>query len=189
MLHIANQVTAIPCLGVGLGYRREMKEATLAARADIDFLEVITEHYTDDDPRALRELEEISSLFPVIPHGVSLSIGSMTPLDKQFLQGIKRVCEMTQAPYYSEHLCMTSVPGIDLGHLSPLWFTEDVLQQVIRNVAYVQEYLARPLILENVTYYFDIPGNSMSQAEFFNRLIAATGCGILLDITNVFINS
>ncbi|MBA2288545.1 MAG: DUF692 domain-containing protein, partial [Ktedonobacteraceae bacterium] len=156
---------------------------------DIDFLEVITEHYTDDDPRAQRELEEISSLFPVIPHGISLSIGSMTPLDQGLLRGIKRVCEMTQAPYYSEHLCMTSVPGIDLGHLSPLWFTEDVLQQVIRNVTYVQDYLARPLILENVTYYFDIPGNSMSQVEFFNRLIAATGCGILLDITNVFINS
>ncbi|QBD75715.1 DUF692 domain-containing protein [Ktedonosporobacter rubrisoli] len=188
MVQVINQLTSVPFLGVGIGYRQELKQETLRSHAKIDFLEIITEHYTNNS-RMLAELEEICALFPVIPHGISLSIGSMTPLDKQHLRGIKRVCEVTQAPYYSEHLCMTKAPGIDLGHLSPLWFTEEVLERVIQNVLFVQEYLERPLVLENVTYYFDIPGNHMSQTEFFNRLVAATNCGVLLDITNVYINS
>jgi uncharacterized protein (UPF0276 family) len=84
---------------------------------------------------------------------------------------------------------MTRAPGLEIGHLSPLWFTEEVLQNTIANVHQLQDSLGKPLILENVTYPFEIPGADMSQAEFFHRLVAATGCGILLDVANVFINA
>jgi len=188
MLQTTNQLTQIAQLGVGLGYRRPIKQEILAARYELDFLEVITENYLDD-ARHIEELEEICAIFPVIAHGVALSVGSMTPLNRQYLQGIKRVSDITKAPYYSEHLCMSRVPGIDLGHLTPLWFTQEVLRSVIDNVSYIQDYLGKPLILENVTYHLAIPGAEMSQEEFFNRLVAATGCGILLDVTNVYINS
>ena len=84
---------------------------------------------------------------------------------------------------------MTRAPGIDIGHLSPLWFTETVLDITIENVRRVQDYLGKPLVLENVTYPFDIPRADMTQPEFFGRLVEASGCGILLDVTNVYINS
>ena len=161
---------------------------TLPSERYYDVFEVITDNYIRE-PEAREELAFLCTRFPVIPHGVNLSIGSMMPLEKRYLQEIKRISDITKSPYYSEHLCMTRVPGRDIGHLAPLWFTEQTLQQVIDNVLFVQDYLGKPLILENVTYTLEIPLGSMSQTDFFNRLIAATGCGVLLDVTNVFINA
>lgn len=183
-----NSLHTIPYLGSGLGFRRELMQETLAARDSIDFLEIITEDHIGADPH--REiLEEICDHFPVIPHGVSLSIGSADGVDAAYLRQIREVSELTQSPYYSEHLCQTRAPGINIGHLSPLWFTEAVLQTTIDGVNKVQDTLGKPLALENVTYMFSIPHADMPQAEFFNRLVDATDCGILLDVTNIFINS
>ncbi len=187
MQQSVNQVKAIPYLGSGLGYRRELKQEILAAREEIDFLEVLTDQFQPS--WMIEELEQICEIFPVIPHGIGLSVGSMIPLDKGYLRAIKRISDITGSPYYSEHLCVTRAPGIDIGHLSPLWFTEETLENTINNVSYIQDYLGKPLVLENVTYTFDIPGASISQTEFFNRLVDATNCGVLLDVTNVYINS
>jgi uncharacterized protein (UPF0276 family) len=185
---MSDALTAIPVLGSGLGYRRQIRQGILAAREEIDFLEIITDEYSDN-PDYARHLEALCDIFPVITHGVGLSIGSATPLDRQYLRAIKRLSDLTQSPYYSEHLCMTQAPGLDIGHLSPIWFTEEMLATTISRVNEVQDFLEKPLVLENVSYMMAIPHNGMSQTEFFNRLVAATGCGILLDVTNIFINS
>ena len=178
----------VPYLGSGLGFRNALMQKTIEARDAIDFLEIISDNFIGHG--AQREiLEEICDLFPVIPHGVGLSIGSADGVDPTYLQKIRVVSDVTGSPYYSEHLCHTRAPGIDLGHLSPLWFTEEVLGRTIRNVHMVQDALGKPLVLENVTYLFDLPEAEMSQTEFFNRLVNATGCGVLLDVTNVFINA
>lgn len=181
-------LTSIPFLGSGLGYRREIAKHILEHKHAIDFLEIITDQFTNDAAK-MTELEQLCEAFVVIPHGIALSIGSGIPLDREYLRLIKTVSDFTGAPYYSEHLSMTRAPGIDIGHLSPLWFTESVLENTRRNVSEVQDKLGKPLVLENVTYLFEIPGAAMSQAEFFHRLAEDTGCGILLDITNVHINS
>jgi len=178
----------IPHLGSGMGYRREIRREMHAAADDLDFVEIITEQYTGS-VRAQAELERLCDRFRVIPHGVRLSIGSFTPPAPEYLAAIKRVSDTTAAPYYSEHLAVTRAPGLEFGHLSPVWFTEDALQVVIANVRRVQDYLEKPLILENVTYAFEIPEAEMSQPEFFHRLVEATGCGILLDVHNVHTNS
>ena len=102
---------------------------------------------------------------------------------------MKRVSDITGAPYYSEHLAVTRAPGIDIGHLSPVWFTNEVLRAVIDNVHAVQDFLGKPLVLENISYLFDIPNATMTQAEFFHRLVDATGCGLLLDVANVNVNA
>lgn len=188
MQTVTNYLAEIPALGVGLGYRSELKEAIITNRERVDFVEIISDNYLTA-PGSQAALEELCALFPVIPHGVDLSIGSLMPLEWSYLQGIKRVSDVTGSPYYSEHLCMTRVPGRDVGHLAPLWFTEEVLQHVIRRVLTIQDYLGKPLILENVTYLLEIPGGSMTQATFFQRLVEATRCGVLLDLTNVFINA
>jgi uncharacterized protein len=184
----ADWVSAVPFLGSGLGYRREIREQILASGERIDVLEVIADQYVLS-PQKLDELRELCDSFPVIPHGIGLSPGSAAPPGREYLAGIRKVCDITGMPFYSEHLCMTRAPGIDLGHLSPLWYTEEVLAHTIRNVQRTQDALARPLVLENITYLLEIPGATMTQAEFFHRLVDATGCGILLDVTNVFINS
>lgn len=187
-MSVTTALTTIPTFGVGLGYRSELREDILANRTRIDFLEIIADNYLRE-PGALAALEELCALFPVIPHGVDLSIGSVMPLEPAYLRGIKRVSDLTRSPYYSEHLCMTRVPGRDIGHLAPLWFTEALLWHVTEQVMRLQEYLGKPLILENVTYMLELPQSTMSQAEFFQRLVEATGCGVLLDVTNVFINA
>lgn len=177
-----------PYFGAGLGYREELREGIFSRAAEIDCLEILVDEYIVL-PWKWSELENVCHQFAVIPHGVGLSVGSAAPPGAGYLQQIKRVSDLTQAPFYSEHLCMTRAPGVDLGHLSPLWFTEETLDRTIRNVAYVQDYLGKPLVLENVTYLLEIPDGTMSQTEFFTRVVDATGCGVLLDLTNVYINS
>jgi len=181
-------VAGLPYLGSGLGYREELKDAIFAARDVIDFLEVVAEQFLES-PRGLDELRRICDVYPVIPHGLGLSIGSASGVRHEYLSKIKRISDVSGSPYYSEHLCMTSAPGLEIGHLSPLALTEDVLRRAIDNVRVVQEALEKPLVLENVTYLFSIPGEEMTQPEFFARLVESTGCGVLLDITNVFINA
>jgi hypothetical protein len=181
-------LATIPYLGSGLGFRDRLADMTFAARQEIDFVEVVTERYAGG-PAQLDQLREVVDAFPVIPHGLGLSIGTAGPIDKEYLDQIKRVSDLTRSPYYSDHLCMTRAAGIDLGQLAPLWFRDDVLRPTIDRVNEVQDELGKPLVLENVTYLFEIPGADMSQAEFFHRLVDATGCGILLDVTNVYTNA
>lgn len=178
----------IPSFGSGLGYRREIRDALAVQPRAVDFLEILTDQFIADE-RQHRELGEICATFVTIPHGVGLSVGSSSGLDLAYLRAIKRVSDLTGAPYYSEHLCMTRAPGIDIGHLSPMWFTEEILGDTIRNVTQAQDYLEKPLVLENVTYLFDVPNSEIAQADFFRALVQATGCGILLDLTNIYINA
>jgi uncharacterized protein (UPF0276 family) len=185
---INDSLASIPILGSGIGYRQQIAGPLSDRKDEVDFVEIITDQFTRD-AKSLDALRELRKSFAVIPHGIGLSIGSALPLDREYLDRLRAICDVVQAPYYSEHLCMTRAPAIDIGHLSPLWFTNDVLQIAIRNVSEVQEYLGRVLVLENITYLFEIPGGSMSQEEFFRRLTNATGCGVLLDVTNLYINS
>lgn len=120
---------------------------------------------------------------------VDPSIGSVIPLEPVYLQGSKRVSDLTRSPSWSEHLCMTRVPGRDIGHLAPVWFPEALLQHLTVQVTWFQKYPGKPLIRENVMDMLDIPQSTMSQVEFFQRLVAATGCGVLLDVSNVFMNA
>lgn len=182
------KINNIPFIGSGMGFRRQLKQQIYAHKNELDCLEIITDQYIWNDLH-MAELEELCDNFQVIPHGIGLSIGSIMPFNAGYIKNIKRINEITKSSYYSEHLCMTLAPGIDIGHLSPLWFTNEVLNNVIDRVNYVQDTLGKPLILENVTYLVDIPNSAIGQTEFFHKLVDKTNCGILLDITNIFINS
>lgn len=180
--------TGIPYIGSGMGYRREISSQLLAKRDRVDVVELLVEQFISSDTR-LAEAKNICNTIPTVPHGVGLSIGSAASPDLNYLSQIKKISDMCSAPYYSEHLCITKAPAIDIGHLAPLRFTEEALNHTIKNVHIVQEFLNLPLVLENVTYPFYIPGPALSEAEFFTELVNRTGCGILLDLTNVYINS
>ncbi|MDI1435369.1 DUF692 domain-containing protein [Polyangium sorediatum] len=178
---------AIPYLGSGLGFRRRIKSDILAHRGAIDFIEVTTEHFMT--PRQLDELAALRVLLPCVPHGLQLSVGSTAPPTTEYLRCIKRVLEVTGAPYYSDHLAVTSAPGIDLGHLSPVALTRKSLESVVRNISTVQDHTGKLLIVENITYFFDIPGGELSQTDLLNEVVERTGCGLLLDATNLYTNA
>lgn len=181
---------ALPRLGVGLGYRPEIMREIMAHCSEIDVLEVLADRAVKGSARDRAEIRDLAAVFPVIPHGVNLSIGSVDCLeDAAYLRSLGRLVRATRAPYYSDHAAFTKFGGRSIGHLSPLWRTEEQLRVLETNIRAVQRLLKKPLVLETITVPFDIPGSQMGEAEFLNRLTASTGCGLLVDLANVFINS
>lgn len=180
----------IPYLGVGIGLRNEIADETMRYKNDIEVLEIISELFFEDKSEQTRKfLKNFSENFPIIPHGVKLTIGSALPLEKDFLIKIRELCNFTKATYYSDHFALTRMPGIDIGHLSPIWFTKESLEIVAEKVDSVQQFLGIPLVLENITSLFDIKEADFDEPEFISEVCKRTGCGLLLDLTNVHINS
>jgi uncharacterized protein (UPF0276 family) len=179
----------LPYLGAGIGFRPELARAIFNAPKEIDLVEVITDRYFDPNSSEWAELERVCEAFTVVPHGVALSIGSIAPLDRRYLDAIKRVSDMTRAPYYTEHLCMTRAPGVDVGHLAPISLDRKSLRRLIDRVQEVQNHLGKPLVLENVATLFTLGCNTLEEPDFFQHLTDATGCGLLLDLANLYQNS
>ena len=182
-----SSLSSLPYRGVGIGLRDEIAKETLSNHDIIDTLEIITENYFS--PKKQEILGEASALFPVIPHGVELSIGSAEALENYFLKNVKDVCMRVNAAYYSDHFAITRLGDKKIGHLSPIWFTKDSLSLVVDKINRVQDFLGIPLVLENITSFFVIPDADFTEAEFIAEACRRTGCGLLLDITNVHINA
>ncbi len=185
MINIDN----IPYLGSGFGYRPQLHQDIIEHKDKIDFLEIIAERYAYGSSKSLDKLAELSDDFSIIPHGVGLSIGSYQQVSRNHLEKIKGLLKLTKSPYFSEHLAVTNTPGIDIGHLSPISFNQKVLDKVVENIKFTQDFLEVPLVLENITVGHEIPGSTMLQEEFFNAMCERSGCGMLLDLTNLYTNS
>jgi uncharacterized protein len=182
-------IAGIPYMGAGLGHRREVSEGIRTAGDQIDFVEIITEKYISAPRWSLDLLAQLAEQFVVIPHGVSLSVGTAAPTSKSFLQSVRQICTMVNAPYYSDHLAVTQSPGIDIGHLSPVTYNPVTLAHVIDNIKRVQDFLGLPFVLENITETHVVPGSTMALADFLHQVVDRTDCGILLDVTNLYTNS
>jgi uncharacterized protein (UPF0276 family) len=176
-------------LGVGVGYREPMRADIFLNRSKIDFLEITIDHYLDAPPEKQRELALLSDHFTLIPHGLDLSLGSAEGLDDAYVDAVAELVARVDPPYWSEHIAFTRAGGIDIGHLAPLPWTEEALDVLCRNIAEVQRRIPRPFILENITYATILPGAEMSEGEFLARLTERTGCGLLLDVTNLYTNA
>lgn len=174
---------------VGIGHRREIDDGIFENRARFDCLEIIADSYLRPSWRKLRELERLREFFELVPHGLTLSIGTARPPDATYLAEVARLLDWIEAPYHSDHLALTSADGIGLGHLSPIWFTQQSLATVIRNVQVVQDRLKRRLVLETIADPFPLPEAEMSMPEFLHAVCSATDCGVLLDVTNIHINA
>jgi uncharacterized protein (UPF0276 family) len=180
---------ALPALGVGLGFRAPHLSDLFLHRREIDFLEITADHFFEATPEKQDQLELLASHFPLIPHGLNLSLGSAEGIDRGYLEKFAALVARLNPPWWSEHLAFTRAGGIEIGHLTPLPFTREAAQAVARNVETARREIATPLILENITYSLRLPGAEMTEAEFLHRVTDATGCGLLLDVTNLFINS
>jgi uncharacterized protein len=180
----------LPYLGVGLGYRVPLHDDILANADRIDFLEFISDLYLYAPPERVDRLAALRELFPLIPHGVGMSIGTAGALSPEYLHRLAALVQRVDAPWFSDHLSFTRVPDTDVEHLTPLWFTEESLAAVCRNLRQVNDVIAgRLFLLENITYYFPVPGNEMTEAEFVTRVLQDSGAGLLLDVNNVYVNS
>lgn len=179
----------IPFLGVGIGFRSELKSMIFLNRDKIGFLEVIADHYMDAPKEKLEELALLKKHFTVIPHAINLSIGSAEGIDTVYLHKLKKVIDFLEPPYWSEHISYTQAHGIDIGHLAPIIYNDDFLGILKRNILDIQKVIPQKLILENITYHVELPGRTYSDADFLNTLCEQTDCGLLLDLTNLYINS
>lgn len=176
-------------LGSGLGYRPQFRADLFASRAQVDFLEIIADHYFDASPEKLKELDLLRAHFPLVAHGLDLSIGSAEGVDAAYLDKFARLIERIDPPWWSEHLCFTRAGGIDIGHLAALPFTQEAIDVVARNVETVRRRIKAPLVLENVTTVVRVPGGEMDEPEFLTRVLDATGCGWLCDVANLHANA
>jgi uncharacterized protein (UPF0276 family) len=178
-----------PRLGVGLGYRLPLHDDIIANAHRIDFLEFISDQYLYASSEKLDRLTALREHFPLLPHGVGLSVGTAGALDDDYLKRLSSVGDLVDAHWLSDHLSFTKVPDTDIEQLTPLWFTEESLATVVRNMRQLRTVIDRPFLLENITYYFTLPDNDMTEAQFITRALEATDSGLLLDINNVWVNS
>lgn len=178
-----------PDLGFGLGLRTVHFEHILKESPDVDWFEIISENFMDSRGRPRHVLRQVAERYPLVMHGVSMSIGSTDPLDSLYLKKLKDLAAEIEAVWVSDHLCWTGVASQNSHDLLPMLLTEDSLTHVAARVAVVQEILERPLILENPSTYVGFTGSTMPEWEFLSRLSELTGCGLLLDVNNVYVSA
>lgn len=179
-----------PDLGRGLGLRREHYRDVLETKpADVGWFEVISENFMVPGGNPRRVLESVRRDFPVVLHGVSLSIGSTDPLDRRYLDQLDELARAIEPVWISDHLCWGTAHGMNAHDLLPMPYTEEALAHVTRRVIAVQERLGRRILLENPSSYLQAAGNEMSEGEFLGRLARRADCGILLDVNNVFVTA
>lgn len=180
---------AQPALGFGLGLRPDHYQSVLADRPAIDWFEVLTENYLVPGGKPLHYLTRIRELYPLVMHGVSLSIGSSAPLDAGYLRQLKALAARIEPAWISDHLCWTGTGGANLHDLLPLPYTEEALRHVVGRVQHVQDTLGRRLVLENVSSYVSFRDSELSEWDFLRAVAERADCLILLDVNNVYVSS
>ncbi|NIP84138.1 MAG: DUF692 family protein, partial [Planctomycetales bacterium] len=161
----------------------------LHQQPEVDWFEIISENYMDSGGRPRYVLQQIAERYPIVMHGVSLSIGSTDPLDFDYLRKLKQLAEITQAHWVSDHLCWTGVAGRNSHDLLPIPFNEETLRHVVDRIRTVQDYLERPLVLENPSSYVTFAQSTLSEWDFLAQMAAEADCGLLLDVNNVYVSS
>jgi uncharacterized protein (UPF0276 family) len=179
----------LPGLGFGLGLRTQHYQSILETSPDIDWFEVISENYMVRGGKPLYFLDRIRADYPMVMHGVSLSIGSSTEIDKDYLRDLRLLADRIQPAWISDHLCWTGIHGQNMHDLLPLPYTEETASHVAERVNQVQDYLGRRILLENVSSYASYVDSTMSEWEFISLLCEKTDCLLLLDINNIYVSS
>lgn len=179
----------LPDLGIGFGLRRELVDETFEAKDKIDFLEFAPENYMEVGGNAKALLERAAEAFPLISHGLCLSIGSADDLNKDYLKALKKILTQANCAWASDHLCFASFNGVYVQDLLPLPFSKEAVAHVVKRIKAVQEYIERPFLLENISYYTNLPGSEMNEWQFTSEILEKADCGLLLDVNNVYVNS
>lgn len=178
-----------PYLGYGLGLRKEHYETVLSEKPTVDWFEIISENYMVEGGKAIDYLTRIREHYPMVMHGVSMSIGSTQALNFDYLKQLKTLIKRVEPEWISDHLCWTGVNGLNLHDLMPLPYTEEAIQHVADRVSQVQDYLGRQMLLENVSSYVSYSDSQMSEWEFLSEVANRADCLLLLDINNIYVSA
>jgi hypothetical protein len=180
-------------LGIGLGLRTahygRILDQSREHEPDVGWFEIISENYMNTAGKPLYFLDRIAERYPIVMHGVSLSIGSTDALDRAYLAELKKLRDRIGARWVSDHLCWTGVAGHNTHDLLPLPYTEEALRHTTARVRDVQAFLDAPIALENPSTYAEFAGSTMREWEFLSELAREADCGILLDVNNIYVSA
>lgn len=178
-----------PFLGFGVGLRRDHYVHILENHPKVDWFEILSENFMVAGGRALEVLDGVRARYPVVMHGVSMSLGSTDPIRRDYLRELKTLAQRIEPAWISDHLCWTGVGGRNLHDLLPLPYTPEVVRHVAARIREVQDFLERPILIENVSSYMAFKDSTMTEWEFLAEIAERADCGILLDINNIFVSA
>lgn len=176
-------------LGFGLGLRHQHYETILSTQPPIDWFEILTENYLVPGGKPLYYAEKIRSTYPLVMHGVSMSIGSCDPLDMQYLKAVKQLAERLEPEWISDHLCWTGLHGKNTHDLLPLPYTEATIEHLIERIQTIQDFLGQQILIENVSSYVSFKQSEMNEWDFLSEVANRADCYILLDINNIYVSA
>lgn len=179
----------IPNLGIGIGLRPFHYKEIFETNPAIDWFEIISENFMEEDGLPLKNLERILDRYPVVQHGVNLAIGSPDPLDFDYLKKLKLLTKRTKTPWVSDHLCWGRLPGAHFHDLLPLPYTKEVINYVAARARIVQDYLEIPFALENLSSYVSYTQDEMPEWEFYAEIAEKADISMMLDVNNIYVSS
>ena len=175
--------------GVGIGLRHDFVEDLLATSRTVDWLEIAPENYLDLGGWRASELSRCLERWPIITHGIALSVGGPDPLNADYLTQLRALTARTAAPFFTDHACFARAGGHYFHDLLPVPFTEEAARWLGRRAREAAERVERPILLENITYYAEMPGSRLNEGEFLRAVLEDGGAGLLLDLNNVYVNA
>ena len=181
--------TPLPSLGFGLGLRVPHYDYVIEHQPAVDWFEIISENFMVPGGKPLWTLDKIRENYPIVMHGVSLSIGSTDPLNQDYLKQLKQLADRAQPAWFSDHLCWTGVQGKNTHDLMPLPYTEEAIAHIVERIARVQDYMGRQMLIENVSSYVTYTHSAMTEWAFLTEIAARADCLLLLDINNIYVSS
>lgn len=180
----------LPYLGFGLGLRPEHYEEVLEqAPSSIDWFEILTENYLIPGGKPLYYLDKIRQNYPIVMHGVSMSIGSTDAFDYEYLKEVKALVERVEPKWISDHLCWTGVNGLNMHDLLPLPYTLETIEHLVSRINEVQDYLGRQILIENVSSYLTYHESDMTEWEFLTEIAKRADCFLLFDVNNIYVSA
>lgn len=178
-----------PYLGFGLGLRTQHFDDVLNSNPNVDWFEVLSENFMVAGGKPRYYLDEIKERYPLVMHGVSLSIGSSDELDWDYLKQLKTLVNHVNPAWFSDHICWTSFNQVNSHDLLPLPYTEEAIKHIVERIKIVQDFIGRPMLLENVSSYLNYKSSEMTEWEFVNRIAEESGSYILFDVNNIYVSA
>lgn len=179
----------LPDLGIGIGLRTAHYSHILSQWPDVDWFEIISENFMHTGGRPLAVLDQIAERYKIVMHGVSMSIGSTDPLDWNYLRELKKLAKRVNPVWLGDHLCWTGVLSKNSHDLLPVPYNEETLNYVVERIRTIQDFLERPLVVENPSTYVTFKSSTMPEEEFVARMAEEADCALLLDVNNVYVSS
>jgi len=181
---------AFPALGFGLGLRTDHYADILETKPTaIDWFEILTENYLVPGGKPLYYLDKVKERYPLVMHGVSMSLGSTEPLDWDYLNQVKALAKRSDAKWISDHVCWTGVHGKNMHDLLPLPYTEECVQHMASRIKQVQDFLEQPILIENASTYLTYSHSVMTEWDFLRAVVEEADCYLLLDVNNIYVSA